>query len=104
MEVTLCKEIWDETTVLSLFTFASLHNDSLDITIFQPFIEQDETIPFTVKGLEAIPSFPAKEEEVVFHGIHMEVFTDDGGEAVDGLAHVGITAGDINPVRPGDIP
>ena len=76
----------------------------LEATIFQSLIEQDKTIPFPVQGLEAVPSFPAKEEEVVFHGVHMEVFTDDGGEAVDGLAHVGITTGDVDFVRPGDIP
>jgi len=76
----------------------------LEPTIFQPLIEQDKTVSFPVQGLEAIPPFPTKEEKVVFHGVHVEVFPDDGGKPVDGLAHVGISTGDVDLVRLGDIP
>src|SRR5205085_6454959 len=65
----------------------------------EPLGPDGQAIAVPVEDLEAIPAFVEEDEEVTREGIELEGTGDQGGEAVEALAHVGGFFGEVDPDR-----
>ena len=68
----------------------------LEAAVFQPLVEKQEAVALPEQPLDAVGAPAAEEEEGAGEGIHLELPLDDGSEAVDGLAHVGAAACEVD--------
>ena len=75
----------------------------LEAPALQPLVEEQEAVPFPQEPLDAVGAPAAEEEERGGERAHLELLLDDGGEAVDGLPHVGAPAGEVDFADGGDV-
>ena len=69
----------------------------------QLFIDQYKTVSITEQGFDPVPSSSAEKEESTGRGIHLKLVFDNGAEPVNGFAHIGIAADNVDPFQSGDI-
>ena len=67
----------------------------LELAVLQSFVQENEAIAFPQKSFDAIASFPAEDVQRRCERTHLKMILHQSGQAVDGLAHIGISAGDI---------
>jgi hypothetical protein len=75
----------------------------LEPAVLQSLVQENETISFPQKGLDAVATSSAEDIQRRSERIHLEMFRYQRGKSVDGLAHVGIPAGNIYVLGDTDI-
>ena len=70
----------------------------------QALIDQNEAVRFVEQGFDPVPSSSTEKEESTGRGIHLKLVFDNGAEPVNGFAHIGIAADNVDLLKPGDIP
>lgn len=75
----------------------------LEAPVFQPLVEEQEAVALPQEPLDVVGAPSAEEEERGSKRVHPELLLDDGGESVDGLSHVGISAGEIDVADGGKV-
>jgi hypothetical protein len=75
-----------------LFHFFSV-SGPLEAAAFKTFIEKYKTIAFPVESFQPVTFMTTEQEKVILKWIHPEILLDEGSKTINGLSHVGITAG-----------
>ena len=70
----------------------------------QPLIEQNEAVQFTEQRFNPVPSSSTEKEESTGRRIHLKLVLDNGTESVNGFAHIGVDADNVDRFKSGDIP
>ena len=70
---------------------------------FQALIQQDEAVLLPIQGLDPIPPPPAKQKQRIGERIQVKLLLHHGGQAVDPLTQIRITAGNVDAVCAGEV-
>lgn len=70
----------------------------------QPLIEQNEAVQFTEQSFNPVPSSSAEKEKSTRRRIHLKLVLDNGTESINGFAHIGVDADNIDRFKSEDIP
>ena len=84
----------------SCFTFLS---GPLKRTGLQSFVQQNKSIPFPVQCFYPVPASAAEKEQCICKWIQIELLLNKSGQTVDPTAQVSVTAGNIHPIRAGEV-
>ena len=68
----------------------------LETAVFQPFIQQQESIAFPVESFNTVSLSAAKQKQCRLKGIHLELRAHHTGQAVNSASQIRIAAGDIH--------
>lgn len=69
----------------------------------QPLIDQDEAVRFMEQSFDPVPSSSTEKEEITGRRIHLKLVLDHGTESVNGFAHIGVAADNIDLFKSGDV-
>ena len=75
----------------------------LEAARLQPLVQQNESIPLPVQGLDPVPSSAAEEEQGVAERIQLHLLLDQGGQTVDPTAQIRAAALDEDVVSTTEI-
>ena len=68
----------------------------LELTLFKPLVEQEETVALPVERFYPVGSPAAKQEQRVGTRVKFELLFNDSRQTVDSTAKIGVAAGKIN--------
>ena len=68
----------------------------LELTLFKPFVEQEKAVALPVERLDSVGSPAAKQEQRVGTRVKFELLFNDGCQAVDPTAKIGVAAGEVD--------
>ena len=72
--------------------------------IQKPLVEQQEAVALPDEALDFVRLSAAEhEQDILLERVDAKLPSDNGGQAVDALAQVGVAAGDVDPVKAGGI-
>ena len=69
----------------------------------QLFIDQYKTVSITEQGFDPVSASAAEQKQRTGCRIQFQLILHHGTETVNGFAHIGIAADNIDPFQPGDI-
>ena len=69
----------------------------------QALIDQNEAVRFVEQGFDPVPSSSTEKEESTGRRIHLKLVLDHGAKSVNGLAHIGIAADNVDLFKSGNV-
>ena len=75
----------------------------LEAAGLQPFVEEKKAVSLPVQRFDPVAFSAAEKKQAVLKGIQCKLPFDQSGQSVDSKAKIRVAAGDIHPIRPGEV-
>lgn len=68
----------------------------LKLTLFKPLVEQEKAVTLPVERFDSVGSSAAKQKQCVGTRIKLKLLFNDGCQAIDTAAKIGVAAGEVD--------
>lgn len=75
----------------------------LEATGLQTLVEEKKAVALPVQCFDPVAFSAAEKKQAVLKGIQCKLPLDQSGQSVDPKAKIRVAAGDIHPIRPGEV-